>query len=118
MRLATATVGPMRIGYGYLMARHHPDDARSDAEIYREAIDAAVELDGTGIDSIWTSARRGRTWRAPISPDSIRASRPNRAASSPTRCCRSCVRDRTGWRQLGDEDLEMERSVVKPSEAR
>ncbi len=45
----------MRIGYGYLTAQHHPDDERSDVEIYREAIEIAVELEAGGIDSIWTS---------------------------------------------------------------
>jgi probable F420-dependent oxidoreductase len=45
----------MRIGYGYLTAQHHPDDPRSDAEIYREAIDTAVELERAGFDSVWTS---------------------------------------------------------------
>jgi alkanesulfonate monooxygenase SsuD/methylene tetrahydromethanopterin reductase-like flavin-dependent oxidoreductase (luciferase family) len=45
----------MRIGYGYLTAQHHPDDVRTDVEIYREAIDIAVELEAGGIDSIWTS---------------------------------------------------------------
>jgi probable F420-dependent oxidoreductase len=45
----------MRIGYGYLTAQRHPDDPRSDAELYAEAIETAVELDATDIDSIWTS---------------------------------------------------------------
>jgi probable F420-dependent oxidoreductase len=45
----------MRIGYGYLTAQHHPDDPRSDVEIYREAIEVAVELEAGGIDSVWTS---------------------------------------------------------------
>ena len=45
----------MRIGYGYLTAQHHPDDSRTDVEIYREAIDVAVELEAGGIDSVWTS---------------------------------------------------------------
>jgi probable F420-dependent oxidoreductase len=45
----------MRIGYGYLTAQHHPDDPRSDVEIYSEAIDVAVELEAGGIDSVWTS---------------------------------------------------------------
>ncbi len=45
----------MRLGFGYLTAQHHPDDARSDAEIYREAIEIAVELEAAGFDSIWTS---------------------------------------------------------------
>jgi probable F420-dependent oxidoreductase len=47
--------GRMRIGYGFLTAQHHPDDPRSDVEIYREAIEVAVELEAGGIDSIWTS---------------------------------------------------------------
>ena len=45
----------MRIGYGWLSAQHHPDDPRSDVEIYRQAIDIAVELEAGGIDSVWTS---------------------------------------------------------------
>jgi probable F420-dependent oxidoreductase len=52
---AIATVGPMRIGYGYLTAQHHPDDPRSDVELYREVIDTAVELERAGFDSVWTS---------------------------------------------------------------
>jgi probable F420-dependent oxidoreductase len=45
----------MKIGYGYLTAQHHPDDARSDADLYREAIEVAVELEEAGFDSVWTS---------------------------------------------------------------
>jgi probable F420-dependent oxidoreductase len=45
----------MRIGYGYLTAQHHPDDSRTDVEIYREAIEIAVELEAAGFDSVWTS---------------------------------------------------------------
>lgn len=45
----------MRIGFGYLTAQHHPADPRTDVEIYREAIEIAVELEAGGIDSIWTS---------------------------------------------------------------
>jgi probable F420-dependent oxidoreductase len=45
----------MRIGYGYLTAQHHPDDHRSDVEIYRDAIEIAVELEAGGIDSVFTS---------------------------------------------------------------
>ena len=45
----------MRIGYGYLTGQHHPDDSRTDVEIYREAIEVAVELEAGGIDSVWTS---------------------------------------------------------------
>src|SRR5918998_5107799 len=45
----------MRVGFGYLTAQHHPDDSRTDVEIYREAIDIAVELEAAGFDSVWTS---------------------------------------------------------------
>jgi probable F420-dependent oxidoreductase len=45
----------MRLGFGYLTAQHHPDDARTDAEIYREAIEIGVELEVLGFDSVWTS---------------------------------------------------------------
>ena len=45
----------MRIGSGSLTAPHHPDDERTDVEIYREAIDVAVEVEEAGFDSVWTS---------------------------------------------------------------
>ena len=45
----------MRIGFGYLTAQHHPDDSRTDVEIYRDAIEIAVELEAAGFDSVWTS---------------------------------------------------------------
>ena len=45
----------MRVGYGFLTAQHHPDDPRTDVEIYRETVDIAVELEAGGIDSVWTS---------------------------------------------------------------
>jgi probable F420-dependent oxidoreductase len=45
----------MRIGYGLITTQHHPDDSRTDVELYREAIEIAVELEAGGIDSVWTS---------------------------------------------------------------
>ncbi len=45
----------MRLGFGLITVQHHPDDQRSDGEIYREAIEIAEELDVAGFDSIWTS---------------------------------------------------------------
>src|SRR5688500_4887449 len=51
----SATLFQMRLGFGYLTAQHHPDDARSDVAIYREAIEVAVELEAAGFDSVWTS---------------------------------------------------------------
>lgn len=45
----------MRLGYGLLTAQHHPDDHRSDVEIYREVMELAVEAERLGFDSVWTS---------------------------------------------------------------
>jgi probable F420-dependent oxidoreductase len=45
----------MQLGFGYLTAQHHPDDPRTDAELYREAIEIAVEVEEAGFDSVWTS---------------------------------------------------------------
>jgi probable F420-dependent oxidoreductase len=45
----------MRLGYGYLTCQRHPDDPRSDAELYREAIEVGMELEHAGFDSVWTS---------------------------------------------------------------
>jgi alkanesulfonate monooxygenase SsuD/methylene tetrahydromethanopterin reductase-like flavin-dependent oxidoreductase (luciferase family) len=45
----------MRFGYGLLTAQHHPDDARSDVEIYGEVIELAVEAERLDFDSVWTS---------------------------------------------------------------
>ena len=45
----------MHIGYGWLSAQHHPDDARSGVDLYREAIEVAVEAEALGFDSVWTS---------------------------------------------------------------
>lgn len=45
----------MRLGFGLVTVQHHPDDQRTDVELYREAIEIAVELEAAGFDSIWTS---------------------------------------------------------------
>ena len=45
----------MHFGYGLLTAQHHPDDPRSDVEIYREAIELAVEAERVGFETVWTS---------------------------------------------------------------
>jgi alkanesulfonate monooxygenase SsuD/methylene tetrahydromethanopterin reductase-like flavin-dependent oxidoreductase (luciferase family) len=45
----------MRFGYGLITAQHHPNDRRTDVEIYREAIALAVEVERLGFDSVWTS---------------------------------------------------------------
>ena len=45
----------MRFGYGFITCQRHPDDARSDAEFYREAIELSEEAEALGFDSVWTS---------------------------------------------------------------
>jgi probable F420-dependent oxidoreductase len=45
----------MDLGYGLLTAQHHPDDPRTDVEIYREVIELAVEAERLGFASVWTS---------------------------------------------------------------
>lgn len=45
----------MRFGYGLITCQRHPDDPRSDAELYAEALDLAVEAENLGFDSVWTS---------------------------------------------------------------
>jgi len=45
----------MRFGYGLITCQRHPDDLRSDAELYAEALDLAVEAEDLGFDSVWTS---------------------------------------------------------------
>ena len=44
-----------QVGFGLITCQHHPDDGRTDVEIYRDAIDLAVEAERTGYDSVWTS---------------------------------------------------------------
>jgi alkanesulfonate monooxygenase SsuD/methylene tetrahydromethanopterin reductase-like flavin-dependent oxidoreductase (luciferase family) len=45
----------MDLGYGLLTAQHHPNDRRSDVEIYREVVELAVEAERLGLESVWTS---------------------------------------------------------------
>lgn len=45
----------MQIAYGLLTAQRHPDDPRSHADLYTEAISLAVQAEALGLDSVWTS---------------------------------------------------------------
>ena len=45
----------MRFGYGLITCQRHPEDLRSDAELYAEALDLAAEAEDLGFDSVWTS---------------------------------------------------------------
>lgn len=45
----------MHLGYGLITAQHHPDDPRTDVEIYREGVELAVEAERLGVATVWTS---------------------------------------------------------------
>ena len=45
----------MRFGYGFITCQRHPDEERSDYELYREALELAQEAETLGFDSVWTS---------------------------------------------------------------
>lgn len=45
----------MRFGYGLITCQRHPEDLRSDADLYAEALDLAAEAEDLGFDSVWTS---------------------------------------------------------------
>jgi alkanesulfonate monooxygenase SsuD/methylene tetrahydromethanopterin reductase-like flavin-dependent oxidoreductase (luciferase family) len=45
----------MQIGYGLLTAQRPPDDARSDADLYREIVERSVAAERAGFASVWTS---------------------------------------------------------------
>src|SRR5256885_15481824 len=43
----------MRFGYGLITCQRPPTDERSDADLYRQAIELAVEAERLGFDSVW-----------------------------------------------------------------
>lgn len=45
----------MRFGFGLITCQRPPYDERTDAEIYREAVDLCVQAEALGFDSVWTS---------------------------------------------------------------
>ena len=45
----------MRFGFGLVTAQRPPDDPRSDAEIYGDAIERCVVAEASGFDSVWVS---------------------------------------------------------------
>jgi probable F420-dependent oxidoreductase len=45
----------MKFGYGLYSAQHHPEDRRTDVDIYRDAVEYGVLADRAGLDSFWTS---------------------------------------------------------------
>jgi alkanesulfonate monooxygenase SsuD/methylene tetrahydromethanopterin reductase-like flavin-dependent oxidoreductase (luciferase family) len=45
----------MRFGYGLITAQRPPDDPRTDADLYREAVERCVAAEAAGFDSAWVS---------------------------------------------------------------
>jgi len=45
----------MRFGYGLITCQRYPGQNLTDADLYREALDLAVEAEELGFDSVWTS---------------------------------------------------------------
>jgi alkanesulfonate monooxygenase SsuD/methylene tetrahydromethanopterin reductase-like flavin-dependent oxidoreductase (luciferase family) len=45
----------IRFGYGLITCQRYPGDPRTDADLYREALDLAAEAEHLGFDSVWTS---------------------------------------------------------------
>src|SRR5438067_4545179 len=45
----------MRFGYGLITCQRPPDDPRSDADLYREAVERSVAAERAGFDSVWVS---------------------------------------------------------------
>lgn len=45
----------MEFGYGLITCQRHPDDPRSDRELYAEAMAVAEEAEKLGFDWVWTS---------------------------------------------------------------
>ncbi len=45
----------MRFGYGLITCQRYPGDPRTDADLYREALELAEEAERLGFDSVWTS---------------------------------------------------------------
>ena len=45
----------MRLGYGLITAQHPPDDRRSVADVYADAVERCVVAERSGFDSVWVS---------------------------------------------------------------
>lgn len=45
----------MDFGFGLITCQRYPGDPRTDADLYREAVELAVEAERLGLDSVWLS---------------------------------------------------------------
>ena len=43
------------LGFGLLTCQHHPADPRTDAAIFSDAVELAVEAERVGFKTVWTS---------------------------------------------------------------
>lgn len=48
-------VPSVRVGFGLITCQRYPGDPRTDADLYREALELAVEGERLGLDSVWLS---------------------------------------------------------------
>jgi alkanesulfonate monooxygenase SsuD/methylene tetrahydromethanopterin reductase-like flavin-dependent oxidoreductase (luciferase family) len=55
LRRARGDDSPVRFGYGLITCQRYPGDPRTDADLYREALDLARHAEDIGFDSVWTS---------------------------------------------------------------
>ena len=48
-------IGVVEVGFGLITCQRYPGDSRSDADLYRDAVDVAVRAEELGFDSVWVS---------------------------------------------------------------
>jgi alkanesulfonate monooxygenase SsuD/methylene tetrahydromethanopterin reductase-like flavin-dependent oxidoreductase (luciferase family) len=48
-------IGGVEVGFGLITCQRYPGDARTDADLYRDAVDVAVRSEELGFDSVWVS---------------------------------------------------------------
>jgi alkanesulfonate monooxygenase SsuD/methylene tetrahydromethanopterin reductase-like flavin-dependent oxidoreductase (luciferase family) len=48
-------MGDVQFGFGLISCQRYPGDARSDADLYREALELSAEAERLGFDSVWTT---------------------------------------------------------------
>jgi len=48
-------IGGVEVGFGLITCQRYPGDARTDADLYRDAVEVAVRAEELGFDSVWVS---------------------------------------------------------------
>src|SRR6185437_4118292 len=81
----------MKLGYGLITCQRPPGDERSDADLYHQAIELAVEAERLGFDSVWLTEHHFVDDGYMPSPRA-----PSGSRSAPACCWRRCT-TRFGW---------------------